>query len=58
MKQMNAVKYKFKIASSIKELNRLYEDYLGVAMPEQQAMEEGRVVEFERVVPVKVGFQF
>jgi hypothetical protein len=58
MKRMNDVKYKFKIASSIRELNRLYEDYLGVAMPEQQAMEEGRVVEFERVVPVKVGFQF
>lgn len=58
MKQMNAVKYKFKIASSIRELNRLYEDYLGVAMPEQQAMEERRVIDFERVVPVKVGFQF
>jgi len=58
MKQMNAVKYKFKIASSIRDLNRLYEDYLGIAMPEMQAIEEGRVVDFMRVVPVKVGFQF
>ena len=58
MRKMNEVKSKFKTATTIRDLNRLYEDYLGIAMPEMQAIEEGRVVDFLRVVPVKVGFQF
>ena len=56
--KMNELKMKFKTAPTIRDLNRLYEDYFGVAMPETQAREEGRVVDFKRVVPVKIGLQF
>ena len=58
LRQMTWLKAKFKNASTIRDLNRLYEDYFGVAMPETQAREEGRVVDFKRVVPVKIGLQF
>ena len=58
LKQMTEIKGKFKNASTVRDLNRLYEDYLGIAMPETQAQEEGRVVDFKRVVPVKIGLQF
>jgi hypothetical protein len=58
LKQMTEIKGKFKNASTIRDLNRLYEDYFSVAMPESQAIEEGRVVEFKRVVPVGIGLRF
>lgn len=58
LKQMNEIKNKFKNADSIRDLNRLYEDYFNIAMPESQAVEEGRVVDFRRVVPVGVGLKF
>jgi hypothetical protein len=58
LRQMTWLKAKFKNADTIRDLNRLYEDYFGVAMPETQAREEGRVVDFKRVVPVKIGLQF
>ena len=56
--KMTWLKGQFKNASSIRDLNRLYEDYFSVAMPETQAQEEGRVVDFKRVIPVKIGLQF
>ena len=56
--RMSEIKAKFKYAPTIRDLNRLYEDYFGIAMPETQAQEEGRVVDFKRVVPVKIGLQF
>lgn len=56
--RMTEIKLKFKTAATIRDLNRLYEDYFGVAMPENQAREEGRVVDFKRVIPVKIGLQF
>lgn len=58
LKQMTEIKSKFKNASTIRDLNRLYEDYFSVAMPESQAIEEGRVVDFKRVVPVGIGLNF
>jgi hypothetical protein len=58
LKQMTEIKARFKNASSIRDLNRLYEDYFSVAMPESQAIEEGRVVDFKRIVPVGVGLRF
>ena len=58
LSNMNSLKTKFKTSTSVRDLNRLYEDYFGVCMPESQAMEEGRVVNFVRVVPVPVGLQF
>lgn len=56
--KMTWLKGQFKNAATIRDLNRLYEDYFGVAMPETQAQEENRVVDFKRVVPVKIGLQF
>lgn len=56
--QMNEIKNKFKNADTIRDLNRLYEDYFSIAMPESQAIEEGRVVDFKRVVPVGIGLRF
>lgn len=56
--KMTWLKGQFKNAATIRDLNRLYEDYFGIAMPETQAREEGRVVDFKRVVPVKIGLQF
>lgn len=58
LKQMTEIKSKFKNASTIRDLNRLYEDYFSIAMPESQAIEEGRVVDFKRVVPVGIGLNF
>ena len=58
LKQMTEIKERFKNAASIRDLNRLYEDYFSVAMPESQAIEEGRVVDFKRIVPVGVGLRF
>lgn len=58
LKQMTEIKFKFKNAATIRDLNRLYEDYFSIAMPESQAIEEGRVVDFKRVVPVGIGLNF
>lgn len=58
LKQMAELKSKFKSASSIRDLNRLYEDYFAIAMPESQAVEEGRVVDYKRVIPILPGFKF
>jgi hypothetical protein len=58
LKRMTEIKAKFKNANSIRDLNRLYEDCFNVAMPESQAIEEGRVVDFKRVVPVGIGLRF
>lgn len=57
-KAMSELKGKFKNAGSIRDLNRLYEDYFAIGMPESQAVEEGRVVDFKRVTPVLPGFKF
>lgn len=57
-KGMSELKNKFKNATSIRDLNRLYEDYFAIAMPESQAVEEGRIVDFKRVTPIIPGFKF
>jgi len=57
-KSMSELKGKFKNAGSIRDLNRLYEDYFAIGMPETQAVEEGRVVDFKRVIPILPGFKF
>lgn len=41
---MQKLMKKFKNASTIKDINTLYEDYLGVMMPTSQAIELGRTV--------------
>ena len=58
LSEMNSLKNKFKNASSIRDLNRLYEDYFSIAMPESQAIDEDRVVDFKRVIPVSIGLRF
>jgi|LauGreDrversion2_6_1035139.scaffolds.fasta_scaffold01378_5 hypothetical protein len=58
LKRMTEVKGKFKTANSIRDLNRLYEDCFNIAMPESQAVDEGRVVDFRRVIPVGIGLRF
>jgi hypothetical protein len=58
LQQMTEIKERFKNAASIRDLNRLYEDYFSVAMPESQAIEEGRVIDFKRVVPIGIGLRF
>lgn len=40
---MTKLKTEFNNCTTIKQLNRLYEDYMGIPMPQQQAVEEGRV---------------
>lgn len=58
LKRMTEVKGKFKTANSIRDLNRLYEDCFNISMPESQAVDEGRVVDFKRVIPVGIGLRF
>lgn len=40
---MNEVKAKYKFCTTTAEMNRFYEDYLGVHMPMTQAIEDGRI---------------
>lgn len=39
---MTELKTEFNNCSTVRQLNRLYEDYMGIPMPQQQALEEGR----------------
>jgi hypothetical protein len=56
---MVALKQKFTDCATIKELNVLWEDYLGVAMPQSQAIELGNVEEDGWTpLPIKSGLQF
>jgi len=60
---MNKVKQAYKVLTTTADMNRFYEDYLGIQMPFIQAIEEGRIVLKEdgseiRTVEVKTGLQF
>jgi len=56
---MVALKQKFTNCATIKELNVLWEDYLGVPMPQSQAIELGNVEEDGWTpLPIKSGLQF
>lgn len=58
-KEMLELKHKFKTAATIKELNTLWETYMGIPVPLAQAAEEGHV-EADGYTPfdVKPGLQF
>ena len=55
---MVALKQKFTDCATIKELNVLWEDYLGVPMPEAQAIELGHTDDEGGALPIKSGLQF
>ena len=56
---MVALKQEFKDCATIKELNVLWEKYLGVPMPQQQAIELGKTEEDGWTpLPIKQGLQF
>ena len=57
---MIALKKKFTDCTTIRELNVLWEDYLGVPMPQQQAIELGNTEEYDgwTPLPIKSGLQF
>jgi len=56
---MVALKQKFTDCATIKELNVLWEDYLGVPMPQQQAIDLGNTEEDGWTpLPIKPGLQF
>ena len=56
---MVALKQKFTNCATIKELNVLWETYLGVPMPQSQAIELGNVEEDGFTpLPIKSGLQF
>ena len=56
---MVALKQKFTNCATIRELNVLWEDYLGVPMPQQQAIELGNTEEDGWTpLPIKSGLQF
>ena len=55
---MVALKQKFTDCATIKELNVLWEDYLGVPMPESQAIELGNTDDEGGALPIKSGLQF
>tara|TARA_B100000902_G_scaffold372363_1_gene399318 strand:+ start:73 stop:897 length:825 start_codon:yes stop_codon:yes gene_type:complete len=56
---MVALKQKFTDCATIKELNVLWEDYLGVPMPQQQAIELGNTeADGWTPLPIKSGLQF
>ena len=56
---MVALKQKFTDCATIKKLNVRWEDYLGVAMPQSQAIELGNVEEDGWTpLPIKSGLQF
>ena len=52
------LKQKFTDCATIKELNVLWEDYLGVPMPEAQAIELGNTDDEGGALPIKSGLQF
>lgn len=41
--KMIKLKTEFNNCTTVRQLNRLYEDYMGIPMPQQQAFDEGRV---------------
>ena len=55
---MVALKQKFTDCATIAELNVLWEDYLGVPMPESQAIELGNTDSEGGALPIKSGLQF
>ena len=55
---MVALKQKFTDCATIKELNVLWENYLGVPMPEAQAIELGNTDDEGGALPIKSGLQF
>ena len=55
---MVALKQKFTDCATIKELNVLWENYLGVPMPEAQAIELGNTDDDGGALPIKSGLQF
>lgn len=44
LQKMAEVKSAYKSCTTIKEMNRFYEDYFNIEMPQTQAVEEGRLV--------------
>lgn len=61
--KMIELKQKFYVCDTIKELNVLFEDYMGLPMPMKQAVEEGRYIDVEGIdIPVRQevipGFKF
>jgi hypothetical protein len=53
------IQKKIESCSSIRELNKLYEEYFGIEMPFTQAIEEGLVNENgERTHPIEYGIKF
>lgn len=57
--EMNAVKQSFYRCSSIRQLNRLYEDKMGIPMPFEQAKDEQRLdPQTESQRPVSPGIKF
>ena len=56
---MNAIKQEFYRCSTIRQLNRLYEDRMGIPMPFLQAKDEGRMDETTNTrLPVRPGLRF
>lgn len=56
---MVGLKQEFKNCATIKELNVLWEKYLGIPMPQQQAIELGNTEEDNWTpLPIKQGLQF
>ena len=55
---MVALKQKFTDCATIKELNVLWENYLGVPMPEAQAIELGNTDDDGGALPIKYVLQF
>ena len=56
---MNSLKQQFYRCSTIRQLNRLYEDKMGIPMPYEQAKDEKRIDEQTRSQnPVAPGIKF
>jgi len=56
---MNRIKQEFYRCTTVRQLNRLYEDRMGIPMPFLQAKEEGRMDETTNTrLPVKPGLKF
>lgn len=55
---MNSLKKEFYNCTTIRQLNRLYEDKMGIPMPYEQAREENRLDEEKSQLPVAPGIKF
>jgi hypothetical protein len=56
---MNTLKKEFYNCTTIRQLNRLYEDKMGIPMPYEQAREDSRIDETSKSqLPVSPGITF